>query len=88
MPGWQEAMISFTKSGGYTDLADRMAQIHKPTLILWGEADDTLDKGDAVKFNRAIANSQLIWLKNCGHAPQLEQPRITSEYLLAFQRNS
>jgi pimeloyl-ACP methyl ester carboxylesterase len=88
MPGWQEAMISFTKSGGYTDLADRMAQIHKPTLILWGEADDTLDKGDAVKFNRAIANSQLIWLKNCGHAPQLEQPRITAAHLLAFQKNS
>ena len=85
MPGWHEAMIAFTKSGGYSDLADKIAQIHKPTLILWGESDETLGIGDAVKFQRAIAHSQLIWLKNCGHVPQLEQPQTTAEYLLAFR---
>ena len=86
MPGWCEAMISFTKSGGYSDLADKMARIDKPTLILWGEADDTLDKGDAVKFHSAIAHSQLIWLQ-CGHVPQLEQPEIVADRLLAFINN-
>lgn len=88
MPGWDKAMISFTKSGGYSDLANTMSQINKPTLILWGEADDTLDKGDAVKFQRAIAHSRLIWLNNCGHVPQLEQPFIVANHLLAFQKNS
>lgn len=82
MPSWHEAMIDFTKSGGYSNLVDKIAQIHKPTLILWGEADDTLDKGDAVKFKEASAGSQLIWLKNCGHVPHLEQPEIIAEYLL------
>jgi pimeloyl-ACP methyl ester carboxylesterase len=33
-----------------------------------------LPLGDAEKFQRSIANSQLIKLKNCGHAPQIEQP--------------
>lgn len=83
MPNWHEAMISFTKSGGYGELANKIHQIDKPTLILWGEADDTFDKGDAVKFNRAIARSQLIWL-NCGHVPQLEQPQVTASHILAF----
>ena len=63
-----------------------MSQINQPTLILWGEADDTLDQGDAVKFKRAIAHSRLIMLKNCGHVPQLEQPDIVAEHLLDFQK--
>lgn len=88
MSGWQEAMISFMKSGGYNHLADKIEQITKPTLILWSEADETLGIGDAMKFKRAIAHSQLIWLKNCGHVPQLEQPELTAKHLLACQKNS
>ena len=88
MPGWHEAMIIFMKSGGYSNLVDKIAQINQPTLILWSEADETLGIGDAVKFQRAIAHSQLIWLKNCGHVPQLEQPETTAEHLLAFQKSS
>ena len=84
MPNWDEAMISFTKSGGYSDLANKIHQIDKPTLILWGEVDNTFDRGDAVKFNKAIARSQLIWLKNCGHVPQLEQPQTTASHILSF----
>ena len=84
MPNWDEAMISFTKSGGYSELANKIARVDKPTLILWGEVDNTFDRGDAVKFNNAIARSQLIWLKNCGHVPQLEQPQTTASHILAF----
>ena len=86
MPGWHEAMITFMKSGGYSDLADKIAQIDKPTLILWGEFDETLGVDDALKFQRAIAHSQLIWLRNCGHVPQIEQPQTTAEHLLACCR--
>ncbi len=86
MPGWHEAMITFMKSGGYGDLADKIPQIDKPTLILWGESDDTLGVDDPLKFQRAIAQSQLIWLRNCGHVPQLEQPQTTAKHLLACCR--
>lgn len=88
MPGWHEAMITFMKSGGYSNLGDKIPQIDKQTLILWSEADETLGIGDAVKFHRAIAHSQLIWLKNCGHVPQLEQPETIALHLLAFLKNS
>jgi len=54
MPNWHEAMIAFTKSGGYTNLANKIARIDKPTLILWGDSDETLGIGDAVKFQQAI----------------------------------
>ncbi|MEH2039182.1 alpha/beta fold hydrolase [Nostoc sp.] len=84
MPLWHDAMIDYVKTGGYSNLADRIAQVKKPTLILWGEADNMLPLEDAEKFQRSIANSQLIKLKNCGHAPQIEQPQITSQHILQF----
>ncbi|PHM07838.1 2-hydroxy-6-oxohepta-2,4-dienoate hydrolase [Nostoc sp. 'Peltigera malacea cyanobiont' DB3992] len=84
MPGWNDAMISYVKSGGYSELANRIAQVDKPTLILWGETDDMLPSEDAEKFQQSIANSQLILLKNCGHTPQIEQPEITSQHILHF----
>ena len=87
MPLWHDAMISYVKTGGYNDLANRIPQIDKRTLILWGEADDMLPHLDAEKFHQDIANSQLIKLKNCGHAPQVEQPEITAQYILQFLNN-
>lgn len=83
-PYWQEAMISFMKSGGYWDLAPRISQIQHPTLILWGDKDDTLGTNDAIRFHQNIANSQLIWMKTCGHVPHLEQPEITANTILEF----
>ncbi len=86
MPGWHDAMISFVKSGDYSNFAEKIAQVDKPTLILWGEADDMLGVSDAERFQQNIANSQLIKLKNCGHAPQLEQPHTTAQYILEYIR--
>lgn len=86
MPGWHDAMIAYVKTGGYEDLADKIAQVDKPTLILWGQADDMLGSTDAEKFHKNIVNSQLIKLK-CGHNPQLEQPQVTAQHILAFAKN-
>jgi pimeloyl-ACP methyl ester carboxylesterase len=77
-------MIDYVKTGGYSNLANRIAQVNNPTLILWGEADDMLPAEDAERFHQSLANSQLIKLRKCGHAPQLEQPLITSQHILQF----
>ncbi len=82
MPNWHEAMISFTKSGGYYEIAPRIKEIAKPTLILWGEKDETLPREDADKFQRDIVESELIWLK-CGHTPQLELPGVVAGEIFA-----
>jgi pimeloyl-ACP methyl ester carboxylesterase len=83
---WQESMIAFVKSGGYNFLGDHIPQISQPTLILWGESDDVLGTSDADRFQREIQNSQLIWIENCGHTPQLEQPERTAHHLLQFHK--
>lgn len=81
--GWNQALIAFTKSGGYTSFGEKLSDITQPTLILWGECDRILGTADAYKFKEAIVNSQLVWIENCGHVPHLEQPQITSEQILS-----
>ncbi|MGB5962030.1 MAG: alpha/beta hydrolase [Coleofasciculaceae cyanobacterium] len=84
-PSWQQALIAFTKSGGYSSFGDKLSEIKQPTLILWGENDRILGTDDAYKFKDAITNSQLIWIENCGHVPHLEKPEITAKYILEFR---
>jgi len=84
MPGWNQALIAFTKSGGYNSFKDKLSRIDKQTLILWGDSDNILGTADADKLRKAIAHSQLIWIKDCGHVPHLEQPQITAQHILEF----
>lgn len=88
MPGWNQALIAFTKSGGYTSFKDKLAHIQQPTLILWGENDRILGIADAKKFQQAIASSKLIWIEDCGHVPHLEQPQIAAQHIQAFSTST
>jgi pimeloyl-ACP methyl ester carboxylesterase len=87
MPGWSQALIDFTKSGGYNFLANHTAEfakIQQDTLVLWGDSDIILGTGDAEKFTQVIPNSRLIWIENCGHVPHLEQAEVTAKHILDF----
>lgn len=83
-PRWNQALIAFTKSGGYNFLSDKITQVSHQTLILWGDSDRILGIQDAERFRSAIANSQLIWLEQCGHVPHLEKPALTAKHIQTF----
>ena len=85
MPGWNQATISFAKSGGYGFVGETaIAKLDKPTLILWGDSDNILGTASAWKFEQTIPDSKLIWIEKCGHVPHLEQPQITAQHILKF----
>ena len=85
MPNWTQALIAFTKSGGYSAFKfPQLATIKQPTLILWGDSDRILGTGDAPKFAKAIEQSKLIWIKDCGHIPHLEQSLLVARHILGF----
>ncbi|WP_139253766.1 alpha/beta fold hydrolase [Hydrococcus rivularis] len=83
-PGWREALIAFTKSGGYGNFSTQLSQIQQSSLILWGKCDRILGTKAATQFEQLLPNSQLVWIENCGHVPHLEQPQITAERILEF----
>jgi pimeloyl-ACP methyl ester carboxylesterase len=82
MPNWNRALISFTKSGGYGSFAPRLGKIRQPTLILWGKDDRILGTKAATQFNRAIPQSKLVWIPQCGHIPHLERAEVTAKAIL------
>lgn len=86
MPNWKEALITFTKSGGYNFLNNLIQKIELPTLILWGEQDKILGIKDASRFQQTIPNSQLVWISECGHVPHLEKPRNTAQAIVSFSK--
>jgi pimeloyl-ACP methyl ester carboxylesterase len=81
-PNWSKSLISFTRSGGYRSCKTRLPEIQVPTLILWGEGDRILGTKDAARFHRAIPQSKLVWVPDCGHVPHLEKPEFTAEMIL------
>lgn len=82
--GWRQALIQFTKSGGYPSLEQQLAQLQIPTLILWGESDRILGTQDASKLQRAIPNSQLAWIAEAGHVPHVERPEEVTRQITAW----
>jgi pimeloyl-ACP methyl ester carboxylesterase len=84
MPGWSEALIAFTRSGGYGYLLDSLPRIDRETLIIWGKQDRILGIAAAQQFTRNLPNSQLQWIDACGHVPHLEMAKVTAQSILDF----
>lgn len=83
-PGWRQALVSFTQSGGYGSFQQQLGQLQSKTLILWGRSDRILGTADAERFQQAIVGSQLAWIEDCGHVPHLEKPQETALAIRKF----
>ncbi|MGF1514375.1 MAG: alpha/beta fold hydrolase [Elainellaceae cyanobacterium] len=83
-PDWRQAILSFTKSGGYGGIDRHIHTIRQPTLVLWGENDDVLGMEDAEKFERAIPHSRLIKIDAGFHTPHLTNPRAVADAIQDF----
>jgi 3-oxoadipate enol-lactonase len=61
-----------------------LAGVQVPTLILQGLEDGLTPPGGAVKMNRALPHSRLLFLPDCGHFVPDEKPEIFTNAVLAF----
>ena len=84
MPRWSEALIAFTRSGGYGYAIDKLSNIQQETLILWGDRDRILGTKPAQQFLDNLPNSRLEWVASCGHVPHLERAGVTGDLIGDF----
>ncbi|KUK83690.1 alpha/beta fold hydrolase [Petrotoga sibirica] len=70
------ALATFNISEDYNGIKrgdGRAKNIKSPTLILWGENDLVVPEQMALDIQNDIGeNAQLIYLKNCGHSPLVD----------------
>lgn len=65
-------------------LDERLGEIKKPTLIIWGKQDRLLPLSDGEKFSKGIAGSEFVVFENCGHVPQVEKALDFNRKVLEF----
>ncbi|CAN5328341.1 alpha/beta fold hydrolase [soil metagenome] len=65
-------------------LNDRLGEIKKPALIVWGRQDGLLPVADAATFNKGIVGSELIIFDGCGHVPQFEKAADFNKAVMDF----
>ena len=76
-----------SKSAVRNNLSDRLHEIKCPTLLIWGRNDSVTPPFVGEKFHELIAQSRLVWVEECGHAPMMEHPQRFNEILDAFLKD-
>jgi pimeloyl-ACP methyl ester carboxylesterase len=66
------------------DSRPTLAAIKCPTLVLTGDADNTISNEFSKEMADGIAGARLVILERCGHLPQPEQPEATAAALAAW----
>jgi pimeloyl-ACP methyl ester carboxylesterase len=62
----------------------RLATIHVPVLLVWGDRDRLVFARGASRVLEAIPDARLELLEGVGHCPQVEAPARFTELLLEF----
>jgi pimeloyl-ACP methyl ester carboxylesterase len=66
------------------DFRERLPEIARPTLVVWGEEDMILPSRDAHEFERLIPDARKVMLEDTGHVPMFERPETFNELMLEF----
>jgi pimeloyl-ACP methyl ester carboxylesterase len=69
------------------DSRPTLAWIKCPTLVLTGDADNTIPNSLSVEMAQGIPGAGLTILPSCGHLPQVEQPRACADALVEWLRS-
>ena len=64
--------------------AQRIEEIHHPTLIMWGEEDRVFPLSVGEELQRTIKGSVLVRIPNAGHIPQWERPDLANRAMIEF----
>jgi pimeloyl-ACP methyl ester carboxylesterase len=79
-PGFQDAL----RANLDYDFRDRLPEIRRPTLIVWGEQDSIIPVRDAHEFERLISDSRKVVMQDTGHIAMAERPAAFNDLMMDF----
>ena len=79
-PGFESALRACLEY----DFRDRLPEIRRPTLIVWGEKDSIIPVKDANEFERLIPDSRKVVMKDTGHVAMAERPQTFNDLMMEF----
>jgi len=66
--------LAIAKSAIRHNMSKDLPNMNTPTCIIWGENDSVTPPNVAKEFHELLPDSELFWIKKCGHAPMMEHP--------------
>jgi len=84
-----EALVRLGVAGPSPNLADRLARLDLPTLVVWGDRDRVFSKAGGRRLAKLIPGARLVIFEKAGHVPHAEAgERLVAEVItfLAGQR--
>ena len=66
--------LAIAKSAIRHNMAEDLTKMDLPVCIIWGENDIVTPPDVADEFHKLLPDSDLFWLKKCGHAAMMEHP--------------
>jgi len=66
------------------DLTPLLAQVITPTLLIWGEKDQTLQPDSFPRLAQLIPGASISAIAGCGHQPHIGQPALVNRLTLDF----
>ncbi|MCY1524139.1 2-hydroxy-6-oxo-6-(2'-aminophenyl)hexa-2,4-dienoic acid hydrolase [compost metagenome] len=77
-------ILALAKSAIRHNMAKELPKITIPVSLIWGKQDKITPPEVAVEFQELLANSELNWVDQCGHAPMMERPEVFNDFLDKF----
>ena len=81
---WSRSTRSFMDSGGFR-VANRVREVHKRTLVVWGVDDEIISASVASRFAEELPNCEICYFPECGHVAHLERPHALRDAILRFR---
>lgn len=83
-----EAAIALRIVGAETDVADDIARVSQPALVLHGALDKIVPLDRARELVKALSKAELAILDDAGHVPTLTRPIEVANAIRSFLRSA
>ena len=81
---WRKALFETVRSTKSHSVRGKLAALRGPTLVICGSEDRIIDSREVHDAVKDLANFQFQMIPHCGHAPQLEHPKLINQMVLKF----
>ena len=80
-------LLGYAKSAIRHNMANDIPNLKQQTCLIWGANDKVTPPHVAEEFHKLLPNSELNWIKKCGHAAMWEHPKPFSEIVLKWLKD-
>jgi pimeloyl-ACP methyl ester carboxylesterase len=85
---WRLGLLRTIRGTMAHSVLDRLPEVPQPTLIVSGREDQIVSPRHAEQAAGLLPCGWFVLLPRCGHAPQLERPRLINRLVLDFLSRS